>query len=243
MVYTMSFYEQLGAVYDEVFPENPAITSFLSAGMALQSRMLDLACGTGTYACALTEKGHNVTGIDLDNGMIEQAKQKAAGKTIRFFTGDMTAFDTLIAGETFNRIYCIGNSLSHLNNRETVLTLCSKAYAQLRDNGDFILQIVNFAAVLAGQMNALPVIEKTEHGLRFLRSYRLNNDNDSVSFHGELTRGEESWKDSVRLLTLDRDEMVTILNTAGFQKIETFGGYNGAAFSNESPALVIKTTR
>jgi len=239
----MSFYEQLGSVYDDVFPENPAIASFLAEGLTPNSRVLDLACGTGTYSCALAKQGHNVTGIDLDSGMIEQAKVKGQGLSTRFSAGDMTAFETVTGGENFERIYCVGNSIPHLKDRDTVQAFCNKAYENLNGGGDFIVQTVNFRRVLSGHMDALPAIEKTEKSLRFVRSYEVDAGSGAVSFNGELAMGNESWRDSVRLLTLDRDEMHSMFTAAGFQTIEIYGGYNAAAFTDESPALVIKAEK
>lgn len=39
--------------------------------------VLDVGCGTGVISLILAEMGHNVTGIDFSEGMVEKAKEKA----------------------------------------------------------------------------------------------------------------------------------------------------------------------
>ena len=41
-------------------------------------RVLELACGTGRVALALAERGLDVTGVDLSDGMLTMARRKAA---------------------------------------------------------------------------------------------------------------------------------------------------------------------
>ena len=41
--------------------------------------VLDLACGTGTIACLLAERGYRVTAVDGSEEMLAQAAAKAAG--------------------------------------------------------------------------------------------------------------------------------------------------------------------
>ena len=39
-------------------------------------RILELGCGTGIHAVMLAEKGYEVTGLDLSEGMLEVAAQR-----------------------------------------------------------------------------------------------------------------------------------------------------------------------
>jgi ubiquinone/menaquinone biosynthesis C-methylase UbiE len=69
--------------YDEFIENNPNlmrmrqkvythVTSLLSQG----SRILDLACGTGTDAIWFAQHGYTVHGIDISSGMLERAQEK-----------------------------------------------------------------------------------------------------------------------------------------------------------------------
>ena len=52
--------------------------------------VLDVGCGTGALSLILSEMGHNVTGIDLSEGMLGKAKEKVKGQNFRaeFRLGD-----------------------------------------------------------------------------------------------------------------------------------------------------------
>ena len=52
--------------------------------------VLDVGCGTGVLSLLLSETGHNVTGIDLSEGMLGRAKKKADDQNLRaeFRLGD-----------------------------------------------------------------------------------------------------------------------------------------------------------
>jgi ubiquinone/menaquinone biosynthesis C-methylase UbiE len=53
-------------------------------------RVLDVGCGTGAMGLLFSEMGHQVTGIDLSERMMEQGRRKAAerGLSMTFLSGD-----------------------------------------------------------------------------------------------------------------------------------------------------------
>ena len=53
------------------------------------SRVLDLACGQGRHAHLLAEAGFNVDGLDLSPHLLERAKARGTGRTLRYRRGDM----------------------------------------------------------------------------------------------------------------------------------------------------------
>jgi 2-polyprenyl-3-methyl-5-hydroxy-6-metoxy-1,4-benzoquinol methylase len=54
------------------------------------SRILDIGCGTGRHSIELALRGYSVTGIDLSEGMLARARQKAheAGVRVEFIRAD-----------------------------------------------------------------------------------------------------------------------------------------------------------
>ncbi|HVH94043.1 MAG TPA: methyltransferase domain-containing protein [Nocardioidaceae bacterium] len=51
-------------------------------------RVLDAACGTGAVAQQLLDRGHDVVGVDISEGMLAQARKSVPGA--RLFVGDIT---------------------------------------------------------------------------------------------------------------------------------------------------------
>ncbi|NOH02267.1 MAG: class I SAM-dependent methyltransferase [Chloroflexi bacterium] len=70
--------------YDEFIENNPnlmrmrqRVYKFVTARLPRGSRILDLACGTGTDAVWFAQHGYSVFGVDISNEMLERAKVKA----------------------------------------------------------------------------------------------------------------------------------------------------------------------
>ena len=75
--------------------------------------VLDLACGEGTFAVAMANRGLRVTGVDLSPGMLEIARQRAAtvGVRVKFLRQDMRSLS--LRGR-FDLVTCWFDSLNHL---------------------------------------------------------------------------------------------------------------------------------
>src|SRR4051812_11825582 len=66
-------------------------------------RVLELGCGDGALSCMLASEGFDVTGVDISEGMIEEARRRAEreSSTARFEVADS---DALSAGEPFDAV-------------------------------------------------------------------------------------------------------------------------------------------
>jgi ubiquinone/menaquinone biosynthesis C-methylase UbiE len=76
-------------------------------------RLLDLACGEGTFAVAAAGLGCRVTGIDISEDMLAVARARArgAGVDVEFVRGDMRA---LPFTRVFELVTCWYDSLNYL---------------------------------------------------------------------------------------------------------------------------------
>jgi ubiquinone/menaquinone biosynthesis C-methylase UbiE len=70
--------------YDEFIENNPnlmrmrqKVYSHVTALLSKKSHILDLACGTGTDAFWFAKHGYTVHGVDISDGMLERAQEKA----------------------------------------------------------------------------------------------------------------------------------------------------------------------
>jgi len=71
--------------------------------------ILELACGTGEVARELVSKKYKVTGLDINEKMLEKAQKNLSKQNL--VLADMTNFDL---GKTFDSILCNYNSICHL---------------------------------------------------------------------------------------------------------------------------------
>lgn len=239
----MKFYKELSKVYDIVFPKDDRTLKYLCKNLNGNSKVLDLACGTGTYSIALAQKGHRVDAIDLGDEMLNHAKEKG-GLFADFVQGDMTKIKEIFVGKKYDFIFCIGNSIVHLKNKEKIQLLIQDTYDMLIDNGALVIQIVNFDRVINNNIKSLPTIERYEKGVKFIRNYNYLEDESKVEFSTELLISKDgkvdNYENSVDLIALKMEELRDMFEKAGFNNIEVFGDFNEEKFGEDSFALILR---
>lgn len=243
----MSFYKELSSAYDIIFPKDQNTVDFLINNLQAKSKVLDLACGTGTYAIALGEKGYEVIGVDFDETMIELAKDKISNKNVHFCQANMLELNKIVKLETFNLVYCIGNSIVHLNSIETIEELALDVYNRLEDQGEFIVQIINYDRIFKNGIKQLPTIERNKEKIKFLRNYKVNEEDKKIYFDTELIINKDGiegkYENSVPLLPITSKELLKILIKAGFSKVGIHGGFLKEEYNEDSYAVVMRAVK
>ena len=240
----MKFYEMLVKHYDDIFPENQNTYDFLHEGLKPGDNVLDVACGTGNYTIHLIKDGIAACGLDLEEAMIEQADEKAVkeGVTPDFVVSNMLDIDLVSDGE-LRRIYIIGNSLVHLKSMEEVRSFLESAYELLAENGDLIIQIINYERILSQEVDHLPTITVPELGIIFERNYNYDVSSSTIEFASKLIVQDETQESSVYLLPVGEEELVKELEKTGFAGIEVYENFNKDPYTENSISLVIKAIK
>jgi ubiquinone/menaquinone biosynthesis C-methylase UbiE len=243
----MEFYEALSGVYDIVFPMSEDTLQFLEKDLKPASEILDIACGTGNYSIALARAGHHVDAIDLDEKMIQQANEKAQNLDVHFIQGDMTKIKEQLLGSSYELIFCIGNSIVHLDKKDTISKLIQDIFDMLHEGGQMVIQTINYDRIIKYNIDHLPTIERKKEGVTFVRKYFYRNDIGKVDFDTELKihQGVETRKyhNSIPLLALQKDDLEAMVKKAGFQKAEFYGGFGNAPYTSDAYAMVVKAIK
>lgn len=243
----MNFYNQLSKYYDTIFLKDEDTVKFLCSDLVDGSEILDLACGSGTYAIALAEKGYKVTGVDLDSEMINLASNKTCKDDIKFLVEDMRAVKGILQNKSFNRVFCIGNSLVHINDKEEIKKVIKDIYNLLDDDGTMILQIINYDRILKYDIKSLPTIKREKQGVEFVRNYRYDADKNLIYFETAIIvnndKEQSKYDNSVPLLPIQSEELVEIIKASGFTKVNIYGDFTEEEFGDKSFALVIRAVK
>lgn len=245
----MGFYEQISKYYDYIFPVGQAQLDFIrQAAGSPPVRILDVACGSGGYAAELSKAGYAVTAVDIDEKMVEKAKEKIlSGKlSADILRCDMKELEErLYPG--FGCIFCIGNSIVHLDSRDEILEVLRQMHALMEKGGTLILQIINYDRILKYKIDELPPVVNEDINLEFIRKYELSEDGKHIDFNTTLTVDENGekieYKNSVKLLPLESRIMHELLEKAGFSNIEFFGDFKYSVYDENSFMLVVKARR
>jgi SAM-dependent methyltransferase len=93
---------RLARVYDLLEPDRPDLDVYMAMVDELEVRsVLDIGCGTGTFACMLAKRGIEVTGVDPAWAMLDVARSKAGADAVHWVHGDATTLPALQVDAAF----------------------------------------------------------------------------------------------------------------------------------------------
>ena len=134
-------YKTFSYYYDEIMEmiEYDGWVDLVKKYLNPSSKILDLACGSGTLAISLANDGYKVSGLDLSKEIIEVAKEKMITNHVEidFSVKDMTNFNY---DEKFDVITCFFDSVNFLTKNEIEM-MFNSVYNNLNDGGYFIFDL------------------------------------------------------------------------------------------------------
>ena len=247
------FYTSISKYYSEIFPYQPAQLQFVKsrAGELAGKQILDIGSATGELAFQLANEGAKVTGIDLNEDLLNQATGysgfRSADFLIResefappkFQTGNMLELAIDFKPAQFDLVLCFGNTLVHLQTRELIQQMLKGVFTVLKPGGCFLLQILNYDYIFAEQVSELPTIE-TEN-IRFIRKYKFEENSPLIRFQTELIlkMEEESILNETLLFGLKCAGLTELLIETGFTEIELFSNFKQEPFGGKHLPLVV----
>jgi SAM-dependent methyltransferase len=93
---------RLARVYDPLDPDRGDLDVYMALVDELGARsVLDIGCGTGTFACMLAGRGIEVTAVDPAGAMLEVARAKLGADAVRWVHGDATRLPPLHVDAAF----------------------------------------------------------------------------------------------------------------------------------------------
>ncbi len=227
-------YSKISEYYEKIFPKNRKKLDFLKDNLK-PGKILDLACGSGMYVNELNQINFEALGFDLDESMVEQARLKYPG--ISVFQKNMLDLSDI---SFYDGIYSIGNSIVHLDSISEIKRLVQKIYQALKPDGKVILQIINYNRIIKKKITSLPTIEFGEG--RFVREYELKE--DKIIFKTTLFYDHKLVKEQVELFPLQKQDLVSLLQEAGFRNLELYGDFlKNEYIEKESLHLIITANK
>jgi ubiquinone/menaquinone biosynthesis C-methylase UbiE len=89
---------RLAAVYDALDPDRSDLDAYLAIAEELgATRVVDVGCGTGTFACLLAARDKSVVGVDPAAASLKVARRKPGADAVHWVRGDATALPALPA--------------------------------------------------------------------------------------------------------------------------------------------------
>jgi len=155
-------------------------------------KILDLACGEGTFARTAAELGYEVTGIDLSPRMIEIAREKTEEERVSFFQGDMRQLDY---EEEFDLVTCWFDGLNYLLEEEDILHTLAGVRKALREQGTFIFDINSLYQLKENWMEDPCTVQRDSAEVFELHRTSFNSRKNIATLKiTAFLRGEEGWR-------------------------------------------------
>jgi SAM-dependent methyltransferase len=137
--------------YDLVYADKPYadearfVLTELEAILGRRPRtLLDIACGTGRHAAEFVAAGINVTGVDINEELLEQARERVRGA--EFVAQDMTRLD--LGGSRFEAITCLFDSIGYPQRNELVIAALTAAAQHLVPDGALAVEYLHAPAMV-----------------------------------------------------------------------------------------------
>lgn len=174
---TQNFYDQMADDYDKLFSdwqaavrEQAIILDGLFAGYGFDrtARILDCACGIGTQAIGLAALGYTVTGSDISERELAEARERAKknGVRIRFEQADFRALSDVFP-EQFDIVIAMDNALPHMLTGGDLEAAVRSIAARIRPGGIFAASIRDYDDLLTVKPPySPPYIHETDSGRR-----------------------------------------------------------------------------
>jgi SAM-dependent methyltransferase len=209
---------RLAQVYDPLDPDRSDLDAYVALADELGARsVLDIGCGTGTFACLLADRGLAVTAVDPAAASLELARAKPGSERVQWVHGYATDLPPLrvdLAVMTANVAQVF------LSDHDWAATLRA-AYAALRPGGHLVFETRDPAAKAWLEWNrersykhaVIPGVGGVEAWVEV-----LDITGDLVTFRWCFvfqSDGAQLTSDST-LRFRDRDEVTAALFAAGF---------------------------
>lgn len=231
---------RLAAVYDPLNPPG-ADTDFHRAviGTAPVS-VLDMGCGTGSFAVDLARLGHRVTGADPATGMLDIARKRAGGDRVFWVASDAAGLDL---PERFDRIVMTGHVFQVFLNDHAVSVALKNLRRHLAEGGKLSFETRKLSA--RDWLTWTPDETATTVSVAGIGDVGVHYQVTDVA--GDIVTYETHFcfpdpavaVAESRLRFWEPEPLFALLRGAGFASIEAYGDWDGSTVSAHSPEIIV----
>jgi len=196
-------------------------------------KIIDIGCGTGRHAIELTKRGYSVTGIDLSLAQLKKAREKASAENLKIEFLQHDARNLPFEDRFDVAIMVCEGGFPLMETDEMNFEILKNVSKALKKHAKFVFTTLNGLFPLLNSINefydtvpeAGANYESKSFDMITMRDHNVTTftDDDGKSFTIECN--ERYYMPS---------EIVWLLKTLGFNKIEIFGAKLGAFSRNDT---------
>lgn len=236
--YKQSFGKDYLAVYkhrnlQKAYEEVREMVNWLELSQG--ARVLDLCCGMGRHAVALSEFGYSVTGVDLSEVLLDEAVKHDQANEVLWLHGDMRDIP-IYNDQYYDAIVNLFTSFGYFAKDEENVQVLHEIHRLLKPGGRFIIDYLNAEYV---RTHLVPYSERETDGMT-IQEHRAIEDGvvtkRIVIYEGDLP--PRQYMERVKLY--GRADFESMLAQAKLQIDGIYGDYSQSTYEeHQSPRLII----
>ncbi len=215
--------------------------------------VLDVGCGTGRIALALSRAGHEVVGIDPSPAMLAVARQRAEDDALEVELIEGRVIDLALEEGHYGLALLPADVFLYCADAEEQVATLALLGRCLQFNGLLAIDLPGPALWLDPDSNGQAVLTfsgETESGERF-DAWQVHEDDLAQQTRWLRVSYEQSGEDGVlrrwqsehQLRYVYRFEMEYLLRLAGLAQQDIYGDYDLGPLSNESERMIVIARR
>ena len=213
------FYTTLATYYDKIYGHHDSI---LEAGFLIKvidnylksdgKKLLDLCCGTGNHGDLLQKKGFTVTGVDLNEEMLEQARKK--NSEVQYIKDDMKK---LSIENNFDIIVCFLNGILYNQNLSELKKTLAWCFDHLNKGGVLIFDAFDKVAAMIDQKEDTLIYKDEETDMKYFPEWTYDTVSNRLNLKIEFDLNGKKIIDLHQMGAFSLDEIVSTLEGIGFK--------------------------
>ena len=197
--------------------------------------VLDLCCGPGRHSLALAQRGYTVTGVDLTERYLQQARDRTAqaGLDITFIREDMRTYS---APASYNLILNLFTSFGYFQDIADDRKVVARMYENLKPGGKAVIELMG-KEVLARIFRPRDWYE--QDGVLFLEERTVTRNWSWIENRWIRIEQNDRKEFTLAHRLYSAMELEEMLYSAGFSRVAIFGSLEGTPYDNHAGRLVV----
>lgn len=220
---------RLAALYDLDSPWAEDTDFYIRQAGSMPIDVIDVGCGSGTLALGLAAAGHRVIAVDPAAAMLDVARRKDVGGSVRWLQSDAATF---ALGRRADLIVMTGHAFQTLLTDQAITVALRNFRSHLAPGGRVIFETRNPLIDWESRWRRESVWALPEGDVRQVRS-PITIDGELVSFHHTWLFPDAELVSHSALRFAPLETLRPLFARSGLTEHNLFGDWSGGAFDPE----------